>query len=271
MSALPAEQTSPAQNTNQACAYVLHGLNTNPARMEELGDVLRKMNIQTSVGTLSGHSQIPEKNEEISAPRWAKEFAEQWINATATCKKKNDKRIFVGYSLGALTAMSVFDSQKSPILPTQMILLSPALNFRYKVMMIRSIAWLPFGSLPSLNHPDYRARPTTPLRSYNALFELHSEWKNNSWRATASIPTLVVLSEKDELVDSQAVAKTITEKRLDRWNILWISNDDAPLSPRYYHLMIDQRSMGARAWHTLKETLEKSIPQSDQESPKNAR
>ncbi|MBM3383170.1 MAG: hypothetical protein FJY29_12135 [Betaproteobacteria bacterium] len=264
-------QTTPAMHAKQACAFVLHGLNTNPERMGELAALIEQQKFQTTVGQLAGHTNTAADDKSISAIHWKSEFIEQWNRATEKCRGKNDERLFVGYSLGALAGMNVFDSQTQLPLPTQMILLSPALSFRYKVLVIRSIAWLPFGSLPSLNHPDYRARNTTPLKSYNSLFDLHDEWRTASWNTTASIPTTVVLSEKDELVDSQTLAKTIVNKSLSLWKVLWLSNDDATLTPRYYHLMIDQRSMGTVAWNILKDSLEKSISLSPQENPQNGR
>ena len=263
-------QTENALYTKQSCAYVLHGLNTNPTRMEDLAELLRKKNFQTTLGTLSGHSKTASQNEIISAARWQSEFIEQWTKATTPCQSKQDQRLFVGYSLGALTAMNIFDSQTSIPFPTNLILLSPALSFRPVVALIRGIAWLPFGSLPSLNHPDYRARNMTPLKSYSALFKLHAGWRNFAWSRTASIPTLVVLSENDELVDSQGIAKELAERKLEHWKILWLHNDDAPLRPRYHHLMIDQKSMGARAWKMLEESLANALNQSAQESFKNA-
>ncbi len=271
MSVLQPTHTPPALHASQSCAYVLHGLNTNPMRMEDLADLFREKKFQTTIGTLSGHSKTKAQDENISAERWKSEFIEQWNKSTEKCQNKDDKRLFVGYSLGALTAMNVFDSQTNVTLPTAMVLLSPALSFRHIVALIRSIAWLPFGSLPSLNHPDYRARNMTPLRSYNALFELHSDWRNFAWNNTTSIPTLVVLSQKDELVDSKGLAQDIEKRKLERWKILWLTNDDALLRPRYYHLMIDQMSMGASAWNLLKENLAHSLNQSSQESLKNGK
>jgi esterase/lipase len=238
-----------------ACAYVLHGLNSNPSKMKDITSLISEHAHPVSQGILTGHHAEDQHEKKISALVWKTETLEQWLTATASCTKNKSERIFVGYSLGALSALSLFDGNATSVLPTKMILIAPALMLRKKTTLIQLISWLPFGRLPSLNHPDYRAQSSTPLTAYKALFELNAEWKENSFRESGKIPTLLVLAPEDELVDSQAIAERIGQQPDTRWKILWLDNSDSTLRPRYNHLMIDAASQGSTSWKKFTEAV----------------
>lgn len=239
---------------HRRCAFVMHGLNTHPQKMSDLATLAKKIGFNTTVGILSGHQQEVKKETDslVSADIWRQEFKEQWNQSVSACKGESDERLFVAYSLGAVTGMSVFDQEDDGILlPTKMILISPALSLRKKTILIRALSWLPFGSLPSVNHPDYRARPSTPFKHYDALFKIHDGWKKFQWKATSQIPTLMVLSPEDELVDSQSIEKILKVREQTAWRIHWLSNESSTLRPRYYHLIIDEQSQGKQQWDTF--------------------
>lgn len=253
---------TPAQQPQ--CAFVLHGLNTNPQRMTDLAQLMEGLGYKSRVGVLSGHEKTPAdvSGRTVSAEVWLNDFREQWQLANEGCESEQAQRIFVGYSLGALTGMSVFDqpSEKS-LKPTKMILLAPALMLRKKTLLIRSISWLPFGSLPSVNHPDYRARAWTSLKSYDALFTLHDQWRPQRWSQTQRIPTLVVLAPQDELVDSEGLDAELQQRAFTLWTRYWINNDSSKLKPRYRHLIIDQLSLGTEQWQKFTEHVGRFMSQ----------
>lgn len=254
MDALP----QPIQHNEQlseahSCAFVLHGLNTQPERMKALKEVVARHSESTSMGILSGHSAIPQPNEDISARQWQREFLNQWQDAISGCGGAEDERIFVGYSLGALVALSLLDGQPPVTPPTHMVLIAPALKLRKKVAFVKAISWLPFGALPSLNHKDYRARDWTSLAAYDALFKLNNTWQKTPWHLSKSVPTLVFLAERDELVDSQQIANSIAA--FPQWKSIWLSNDRATLRPKYHHLMLDEASVGKKSWEVMKEKI----------------
>lgn len=254
-----------------ACALVMHGLNTNPRKMSDIAAFLNAQNIATQIGELTGHNSERRPNEVISSEQWKSDFSSQWTEATSVCSGEKQQRIFVGYSLGALTALRFFDATENLPLPTKMILFSPAISFRFSVNAIRALSWLPFGSLPSVNHPDYRARPWTSLQSYKALFQLHDEWYGSRWKNTSKIPTLVILSAKDELVNSQQLAEKIVSLPHRTWTIQWVSNEKSELRPKYHHLIIDKVSVGDLAWHGLSETMTKFLQNESYGKEQNAR
>jgi esterase/lipase len=231
-----------------ACAFILHGLNTNPEKMKDIASLLAQHVPLVTNGRLTGHSTGGRTEKQINAEVWKSETLDQWHSGMKTCVGASSERIFVGYSLGALTALSLFDARATELLPTKMILIAPALVLRKKAALIELISWLPFGQLPSLNHPDYRAQTSTPIAAYRALFAINKTWTKNSFRVSGRIPTLLVLSPEDELVDSQSLAKKLGHQADTRWKILWLDNSDSKLQPRYNHLMIDSASLGAVSW-----------------------
>ncbi|MEN9810033.1 MAG: hypothetical protein RLZZ488_1600 [Pseudomonadota bacterium] len=253
MLSAPASQEPVVHQTR--CAFVMHGLNTHPKKMSDLATLAEKLGFTTTVGILSGHQPDEKKTTDnlVSENQWRQEFKEQWSQSVSKCNGPSNERLFIAYSLGAVTGLSVFDQDDSVILPTKMILISPALALRKKTILIRALSWLPFGSLPSVNHPDYRARPNTPLKNYNALFKIHDGWKKFQWKATSQIPTLVVLSPDDELVDSQNIEQSLKQRQQSSWQIHWLSNENSTLRPRYYHLIIDELSQGKQQWDSFTE------------------
>lgn len=255
-------QTQPTVDHRAHCAFVLHGLNTNPRRMDSLAHLTESLGYRTSVGILSGHEvNKPSSSDQTStsssnsttAEKWQNEFRSQWSAAVQPCLEKFSERVLIAYSLGALTGLSVFDGGANLPLPTRMILIAPALLLRKKTVFVRALSWLPFGSLPSMNHPDYRARPWTPLSDYRALFSLRDSWEADAWKVTGTTSTLVILSPEDELVDSQGLADQVAQKSMNRWTILWLSNSFSKLIPHYHHLMIDEKSFGQQSWDTFTE------------------
>jgi alpha-beta hydrolase superfamily lysophospholipase len=253
----PPTQHTEQQEERHSCAWLLHGLNTKPEKMSALQEYLRKYTQSSSVGILAGHHPDRMPNEVISASQWKSEFSSQWNNAISDCTKPNDKRIFVGYSLGALVALSLLDGSFGIQSPTHMVLIAPALKLRKKVAIVKAISWLPFGALPSLNHRDYRARNWTSLSAYDALFDLNNAWKKDAWKISGTIPTLVFLAKYDELVDSQNLAEKVKDFPL--WKTIWISNEASTLKPAYHHLMIDEASAGIDSWTRMKSHIDQLL------------
>ena len=241
----------------RSCAWLLHGLNTKPEKMNSLLEHLKKHSPNASVGVLSGHQSEMKPHEEVTASIWRREFSTQWNDAISDCSRSDDRRIFVGYSLGALTALSLLDGSTEIQAPTHMILIAPALKLRKKVALVKMLSWLPFGALPSPNHKDYRARDWTSFSAYNALFELNNAWQKNSWKISRTIPTVLFLAKEDELVDSQSIAEKVKEFPL--WKNTWISNETATLKPAYHHLILDEASVGKDSWAIMKSHIDQLL------------
>ena len=79
--------------------------------------------------------------------------------------------------------------------------------------------------------------------------KLQNEIKNYEF----TIPTLLILNPKDELVASKKVALFAAQNKLCK--VLNISNNDSPLSKKYHHLMIDENSLGHSSWKKILQNL----------------
>jgi len=238
----------------QTCAWILHGLNTHPKKMSALRDYLSKHSSSASIGVLSGHHPEAAAHEKITAANWKSEFSSQWKDAVSQCNHSSDRRIFAGYSLGALVALSLLDGASDIPAPTHMVLIAPALKLRKKVNLVKALSWLPFGALPSLNHEEYRARSWTTLSAYDALFDLNKNWQQNSWKFSKKIPTVMFLARQDELVDSQTIAHDV--ENFSHWKTVWISNEKSRLKPAYHHLMLDEASVGKDSWTRIQQEID---------------
>lgn len=247
------------------CAFVLHGLNANPKRMEDLAALAKLNGYEPTIGVLSGHHNSNQaKNEKkITAENWKSEFQTQWNSSTTNCRGQNDQRLFIAYSLGALLGVTVFDGPMQIQLPTKMILIAPALTFQAKTMLLRALSFLPFGGIPSANHPEYRVRGWTSFAEYDALFKLNKEWKKTAWSKTANVKTLLALEPKDELVDSDELAKQIQDEKIQQWTIEWITNQSSTLRPKYHHLIIDEKSQGTEQWKAFSDKIGKFLSQAE--------
>ena len=244
---------------HQKCALVIHGLNTKPDKMKNIADLLREQNFKTELAVLSGHSEDHERNSVISKQVWENEFRAQWNSSTKTCQSDTDSRVLIGYSLGALVALHHFDTLETKPLPTKMILLAPAISLRSYVNSIRLFSWLPWLKIPSLNHADYRAQEYTPVRAYSALFQIHDIWQKKRFTQTEKVSTLVVLSERDELIDSQEVNERIKQLKENLWKVIWVNNDETKLTTKYHHLIIDKESLGEISWNELTEEIKNHL------------
>ena len=132
-----------------ACALVMHGLNTNPERMSDIAALLSAHNFKTLIGRLTGHDKKHLPNEVISSEQWKTDFMSQWKEATSECSGEKQQRVFVGYSLGALTALTSFDTAKGLQLPTKMILFSPAMSSFYRFHPTTRMSCIRFEHFPS--------------------------------------------------------------------------------------------------------------------------
>jgi esterase/lipase len=244
----------------QMCAFVLHGLNTSPSKMNSIATLLKTHSQNVQLGTLSGHSDDTAADNEISASIWKSEFLQQWRNAMTGCEGQTRERVFAGYSLGALVALTLLDESTQMPIPTRLILIAPALKLRKKVLFVKALSWLRFGGLPSLNHVDYRANRWTSFVAYNALFDLNNSWNRNAWEISKSIPTVVFLAEDDELVDSQEIAEKT--KTMSQWTTVWLDNSASQLNPKYHHLMLDEDSLGPESWKKMKSAIDQMLTKS---------
>lgn len=252
------QHSSPSMHHNK-CALVIHGLNTNPNKMEQLASVVRNLDYKAKLAILAGHRGNLENDKDVSAARWQTEFTEQWRESITDCRSEHDERILIGYSLGALVAMNAFDSKETKPPPTKMVLIAPALELRYFVSVLKIISWIPGLKIPSLNNPEYRAQSYTSMRAYDALFQIHDEWQKSKWKNTGAISTIVALSSKDELVDSKHLSKKINEIKSKNWKTIWLDNQESKIKPKYHHLIIDEESLGSKSWNIFTEEIKNHL------------
>ena len=230
---------------------LVHGLNNRPSVMQPLAEALAEQGFHSYTVTLTGHSVCD----------WpAVDYAATWkadIRAAAADARMTFPGLPVfalAYSLGATAVLESWDDAK-PF--DRLAFLAPAFAPNLRTRLLRFLTPLRvFGiNLPSLADPFYRAHPSTPLRAYRGYFDMIDNLRKScphaTWRST---PSLVFMSEKDELLSYDDTSEWIQRSTSEHWSI-------APLTPRpanpktMRHLILDQASVGTEEWRALVKEL----------------
>ena len=234
---------------SDTCALIVHGLNQNPATFSPLASTLQSNGISSCLLSLTAHRRERKTQEwhSASTKRWVSDV-EKAINTMRIVFP--DKRITaIAYSIGAAVLMNYLMSKNKNCFE-RIVLIAPALALRRKTNVVKFLAQFKNLqlSLPSAAPKQYRAFSWTSLHSYDAAFSTIDKLQNlDNIEVIDSNNTLVLMSEKDEIVDYHGVTKWIRGYQLDNWqvNTLTPKPDSQPLC---HHLIVDEPSLGAEQW-----------------------
>jgi pimeloyl-ACP methyl ester carboxylesterase len=251
------------ESPENASGFILiaHGLNLKPSRMLPLAQTLcHASEGQTPRGlacrilVLQGHEEdSPSQMRQVSAQSWKNTILAE-IRALQAIAGERPIH-FLGFSLGALVgAWGLQQFEESPF--QKMALIAPPLETRGYVRLAALIPGPGSWTLPSKNHPEYRANDRTSLAAYRALFEIQDEVRSGN-PLRLNIDTRVWVSPKDELVSAKKLAKKAASAGWTQWSIQNVGSIEPTLRPTYHHLLIDEASMGHEAWQEMQRALEK--------------
>lgn len=233
---------------------LVHGLNQNPIRWQDLIDELTGWGLDVLRLDLTGHRGLPFADmHRVRAEMWLEEFATAYTIAVG--HHSNLPLYFVGFSLGGLLAETAQIREKRALFDRQ-VLLAPALSFRLHTLFVLPMIRL-FPSLPSRAPRAYRAnRQGTTASAYRALFHLKAELAQSGMTPALNIPTRVMMRDGDELVSHRGIARFISRHGLSRWRLLTIP----PLPNRminitFRHLIIDRKALGYSSWNRMMENI----------------
>lgn len=230
------------KSDTKAVIILAHGLNLLPAKMDQLAHFFNSKKcdvLRISLGT------NPEK--------WCENFSDDYDAALEHAEILERPLYFVGYSLGALIGIHYLVNHPHHRL-RKLALLAPATHTHFYTLFPALLGRvIPGLGLPSLNLKNYRQRSSTPLKEYKKMHQLQRELKNSLKTNQLNIPTLLILSPKDELVATAKLTKFAQSN--PHWKWLAISNDEAQLPKKYHHLMIDREAIGLKEWEKLLNNL----------------
>ena len=106
-----------------------------------------------------------------------------------------------------------------------------------------------FGwSLPSQNIKSYIVRDGVTIESYNEMLIGLEEAKTLDRASNLNkIPTLIFLSEDDEVVNNKGVKEWVSNSGLNSWEIVTLELEPKVKKARD-HLLINEEMLGEEAW-----------------------
>ncbi|OGQ79518.1 MAG: hypothetical protein A2289_05635 [Deltaproteobacteria bacterium RIFOXYA12_FULL_58_15] len=250
------EASSP---TPRAVALVMHGLNQEPSRMNELIVELNNMGVAVMRLDLIGHGSDPISRQQtfasVDADTWRRQTRCGYLLTRERADVTGVPLVFVAFSLGALVGVDLVNGGGARF--EAMVLLAPALCVHWYASGVRLLSAWPGLVLPSSAPEADRANFGTPIAAYEALFALQ-EGLEPLARDRINVPTLVFIDEDDELVDAAALRAMIADYGLNRWQGISLRKSiDAEQT--YHHVIAYQRAVGQQSWSAMLERIKRHL------------
>ncbi|MBO9666539.1 MAG: alpha/beta hydrolase [Bdellovibrio sp.] len=244
-----------AQQPPRGVAIVVHGLNTNPAKMKSLEDVLLEDDLDVLHVVLSGHSRNLQIFREVTHSIWGGDMLRAYCQARNRADALGKPLYYLGYSLGGMLAVDLLASHKE-VHYDKMVLISPALAIRGMNKVIRLLRGLrQWAIIPGLGNRAYMANPIgTPVSAFNALFDgVRIIQKKTTQKA--NIPTLVLIDPRDELINPTGIESFIQSKKLSKWKIHPVHKRPFSFTSLFHHLIIDPATLGEAHWEEMSSAI----------------
>lgn len=183
---------------------ILHGLNNTVESFYLLRDGLQAMGHECVLLNLPGHGKVRDKTINFESAQ--REFDEVIRPHT------RGPYAVVAFSLGALYLQLWL--QKNPLQrPLAQVLLAPALKIRHQDLVHKIVGRL-WNSLPlpSQTPPRLRLYSFLYVRDYGPLLEGQNVFKGLTTPFT--VPTLILVDPKDEVIDVEGLQKDIRQVNL---------------------------------------------------------
>lgn len=206
--------------------FLVHGLGDSPYFFRELAAILCKKGLRVRVMLLPGHGSKPGDMLSVSYEQWQSETDFQLEQFSSSVEQ-----LYVGgFSTGAnLTTISAFDRNDI----NGIIHFSPAFKSRFFVSKLAPYidTLYPWPNVEAEDNPSRYNSTAMPgfaayQESVNALARRFDG--SGGGKTSFDVPVLMVVAEKDSVVDTQHVAKRFKENFTnDKKCLLW-QGEDAP-------------------------------------------
>jgi esterase/lipase len=234
-------------------ALIIHGLNTMPALLDPIAQLLAANGFETVRLVLPGHGN----SSDVDSPE------EEWLQSVkdslTTAKKSAQKKtlLVVGYSLGGLLAVLAILSPEVPT-PDRMVLVAPAITTRVPHSLLSVGSFFPFSKLPlpSLAPAWTRRWCSIPASWYGALGNLRAALDRRSdFSRLKRVPTQVLLSPNDEVISFAATREWINSAGLaDTWSLIEVDLESIE-ALEFAHNLVDLPRLDRSSYRLIVESL----------------
>ncbi|MEX2334676.1 MAG: alpha/beta fold hydrolase [Pseudohongiella sp.] len=250
-----------------AVVMLVHGLNLDPAAMQDIQQLLFNADMDVLSLSLTGHAEALSDDarvlqfHEASFEDWQFDISRAVQAAALRATTLGRPLYLVGFSLGGLLSadyllqMASGSDDVATINVDRMVLLAPAISLKWSSYLLYPLQIFPDMYLPSVAPTIYRANDYAPVSAYLALYEgvnrfneLAAEQAVN--RQALNIPALVFMHPRDELVSANGVRDFISEHQLSQWQLVEVEKSEGA-GDVLDHLIIGPHSLGSDAWQLM--------------------
>ena len=241
----------------KAVTLILHGLNNHPRKtLRNFAENLKQQGHYVLIGSYSGHYEQDSDRKLISMSYFEWYQQATWLLEKLKTISTSLKipSYFVGYSTGAVLGNMVF-RERPELKTSKQVLFAPALELVLNPFLKQLAYLLPNKfTITSRTHPKIRKNQRLPVKAYRNLF-FHIENFQN--KPKLLVPTLMILSKKDELIAYEGL-KTICDESV--CEIFDVTND-WPIKDhvKFHHLIVGAEFIGPKRWKNVMDRVHKFL------------
>lgn len=224
------------------------GLNLNVRKLNSLASALTSMGSEVLSVDLT--------NPDETSNSWSKQIHQALCIARARAFERALPVIAVGHSLSSLVLLDLL-TLPHHWAPQGFILLAPSLYPRSYTKVLNLLDWLPFGGLPSFNFKDYRVSDHTSFATYKELRLLREHFHAQSKFIKKWPPTLILMSEEDELLDFEQTSNFAQQHQMQ----IEALKPNARGRKTIEHLIVDPITLGSGEFSRMLQIMGKYFNQ----------
>lgn len=239
---------SSSLSAKRAVTLVAHGLNLKPEAMLFLVNWLAGNGSDVYLVSLSGHHKNGIGIREVTLSIWQEEMLAGYEMARKASLLHSIPLYFLGYSLGALLVQSMAALSIERTLFDRQVLIAPAFAIRKRSYLIKLLFFLgKQRTVPSYTPKGYKVNESLPLNIYDLMFTEEKKVLKSKF-ITLTLPTLILIDPKDELISYNRLMKLISRFGLANYRVVVLDHHLKGRSEAYHHLIIDEQTMGKENW-----------------------
>jgi alpha-beta hydrolase superfamily lysophospholipase len=221
----------------RSVVLVVHGLNLDPTKMDELSGSLVAGGAAVLRATLTGHGSDRQaartRLAEVSRETWREDCRRYLALAAEEARRYGAPLRVLGFSLGSLAVLDALSTHDGYVVDG-MVHLAPAIAPRRVAVLARL---LPRRlTLPSQTPQAFRVHDRLPASVYHTVLDSAGDLDASQFRDTRA---LVFIDPRDELVSRRRLTRLIERNGLDEWDVREVhaGHDGLP-----HHLLVTNRA-----------------------------